>query len=108
MLNKAKENEDLSIIVKQGVKTFPIALFVKDFNIPEERIIDFVYFCARNQKFADLLNPKDRLELLEYFQQESKEYLNSMKQKKSAANTISKKQCLNRSRIDTSGLAWNA
>lgn len=88
MLNKAKENEVLSIIVKQGVEIFSTALFVKDFNIPEERIIDFVYFCARNEKYEDLLKSKNRLELLEYFQQEAKEYLNHGSKKRSAANNI--------------------
>lgn len=76
MLNKAKENENLSMLVKQGVEAFQKSFFVKDLKIPEERIKDFVYFCARNKEYEDLLRPKDRLELLEYFQEKAIEYLN--------------------------------
>lgn len=65
-LQKAAANEDLSQVVDAGMAALPVSFF-EDLTIPEDRIRDFVYFCAEDQRFYDLLPETKRLELLEFY-----------------------------------------
>lgn len=68
MLEKAAANEDLSQLVDKGVASMPVIFFVEDLQVPEEYIRDFIYYCARNSRFASLLPDHKKFELIEYFQ----------------------------------------
>lgn len=74
MLQKAAANEDLSQIVDAGVAAFPSSFFI-DLAIPEERIRDFVYFCAENSGFRSLLAEAKRLELVEFYLLKAPEFI---------------------------------
>ncbi|MCY2687469.1 hypothetical protein [Salinimicrobium sp. TH3] len=74
MLQKAAANEDLSQIVDAGVAALPLAFFT-DLDIPEDRIRDFVYFCAENRRFSTLLPEAKRFELVEFYQAKALQFV---------------------------------
>lgn len=75
MLKKAKEKERISMEVEKGIKAFPSDVFVEYLEIPEDQIKNFVYFCAFNMNFQNLLEGYRRLELLEYYRKKAPEFL---------------------------------
>ncbi|MCC8360540.1 carboxypeptidase-like regulatory domain-containing protein [Salinimicrobium sediminilitoris] len=74
MLQKAAANEDLSQAVDAGVAALPLSFFT-DLGIPEDRIRDFVYFCAENRRFYTLLPEAKRFELVEFYQAKAPEFI---------------------------------
>lgn len=66
MLQKAAANEDLSQMVDAGIAALPVTFFT-GLEIALDRIRDFVYFCAEDQKFQTLLFETKRLELTEFY-----------------------------------------
>ena len=75
MLQKAKENEELSKHVDQGIKAVPVSYFVQDLQIPEEQITNFVHFCAENPNFPKLLPDSKRFELMDYYRKKAAEFI---------------------------------
>lgn len=73
-LQKAAANEDLSQMVDAGVAALPFSFF-KDLAIPEERIRDFIYFCAEDKIFYSLLSETKRLELVEFYLAKAPEFV---------------------------------
>lgn len=73
-LLKAAANEDLSQTVDAGVAALPGSFFT-ELAIPQNRIRDFVYFCAENQNFSALLVETKRFDLIEYYQLKAPQYL---------------------------------
>lgn len=69
-LQKAAANEDLSQAVDAGVAAMPVSFF-NDLKIPEDRIRDFVYFCAEDLNFQDLLPEAKRLELVQFYMEKA-------------------------------------
>ncbi|MDX1754256.1 hypothetical protein SAMN06296241_2565 [Salinimicrobium sediminis] len=74
MLQKAAANEDLSQTVDAGVAAMPVSFFT-DLAIPEDRIRDFVYYCAEDAEFSSLLPETKRFELIAYFQTKAPEFI---------------------------------
>ena len=71
-LEKRKENADLKFQVEKAVYLISEETFTKDFNIPENEIMNFAYYCAENYDLEILLdNP---LELYEFFQSKAAEF----------------------------------
>lgn len=55
----------------QAKKSFEHDFYTSHLKIPEHKIDAFIYFCANDPKFDQLLNKRDALELLEFFQEKS-------------------------------------
>lgn len=68
MLKKAQKNQQLAGLVAKGIDALPLSIFVEELEIPEEHVINFVYFCAEDPKFGALVYNEHPLELLEYYQ----------------------------------------
>ncbi|WP_373057036.1 hypothetical protein [Zunongwangia sp. H14] len=75
-LKKIVANEKLQSIVEQGMDAFPVDFFVEDLKIPEDEIVNFVYYCAENHQLKYLLEEEKRLDLLEFYQKYAVEFLN--------------------------------
>lgn len=73
-LKKIKALEDLQQIVQKGTTTFSMTFFVEELTIPKELITDFMYYCAKDDNFNNLLENSKRLTLLEFFQEKAKSY----------------------------------
>ncbi|WP_103071116.1 peptidase associated/transthyretin-like domain-containing protein [Aquimarina sediminis] len=73
-LKVIKELDDLQRLVYNAETTFNTAFFVDDLAIPEDLITDFMYYCADDDYFKDLLSNSQRLTLLEFFQKKSISY----------------------------------
>lgn len=74
MLQKAAANEDLKQAVDSGLAALPSSFFT-DLAIPEDRIRDFVYFCAEDPEYYFLLSETKRLDLVAFFQVKASEFL---------------------------------
>jgi hypothetical protein len=74
MLQKAAANEDLSQIVDAGVAALPLSFFT-NLDIPEDRIRDFVYFCAEERGFTTLLPEAKRFELVEFYLKKAPQFV---------------------------------
>ncbi|EZH72947.1 hypothetical protein ATO12_18170 [Aquimarina atlantica] len=73
-LKRIKALEDLDAIVQRGETTFNTSFFVEELKLPEDLITDFMYYCAEDEYFADLLENSKRLTLVEFFQKTVKSY----------------------------------
>ena len=65
-LQKAVANEDLSQAVDTGVAAMPESFFI-ELGIPQDRLRDFVYYCAEEENFMSLLPETNRLELVQFY-----------------------------------------
>lgn len=74
-LKKARANQQLDRLVHRGMEAVPLTVFVEDFRIPEEHVLNFVYFCAEDPNFKEILNLENPLELIDYYQSRSEYYL---------------------------------
>ncbi|WP_146035365.1 peptidase associated/transthyretin-like domain-containing protein [Salegentibacter mishustinae] len=71
-VEKRQENADLKFQVEKAVYLISEQIFITDFNIPANEIMDFAYYCAENYDLEILLdNP---LELYEFFQSKAAEF----------------------------------
>ena len=71
MLEKANENEQLTFDVQEGIDAIEIAVFIRELQIPEEEIINFVYYCATSPSYKKLIENNNYLELLELFKEKA-------------------------------------
>lgn len=67
-LKRIKALEDLDAVVQRGETTFNTTFFVDELKLPEDLITDFMYYCAKDEYFVDLLENSKRLTLVEFFQ----------------------------------------
>jgi hypothetical protein len=71
-LKKRKKKYEFKFQVEKAVYLISEETFTKDFNIPENEIMNFAYYCAENYDLEILLdNP---LELYEFFQSKAAEF----------------------------------
>ncbi|MDT0646146.1 hypothetical protein RM545_05540 [Zunongwangia sp. F260] len=75
-LKKIVANEKLQQMVEKGVAVFSTRFFVEELKIPEDKIINFVYYCAENHQLKYLLKEENRLDLLEFYMKYAPEFLN--------------------------------
>ncbi|WP_299442113.1 hypothetical protein [uncultured Aquimarina sp.] len=73
-LKKLKELADLDLLIQKGERSFDVAFFVDDLELPENLISDFMYYCAEDTYFENLLENTKRLSLLEFFQEKVSSY----------------------------------
>ncbi len=73
-LKRIKALEDLDAIVQRGETTFNTAFFVDELKLSEDLITDFMYYCAEDEYFANLLENSKRLTLVEFFQKKVTSY----------------------------------
>ncbi len=73
-LKRIKALEDLDKLVQQGERTFTVSFFMDELGLPENLISDFMYYCAEDNQYENLLENPERLVLLEFFQEKSKAY----------------------------------
>ncbi|PKV49798.1 hypothetical protein ATE84_1836 [Aquimarina sp. MAR_2010_214] len=67
-LKRIKALEDLDVIVQKGETTFNTTFFIDELKLPEDLITDFMYYCAKDDYFKNLLTNSKRLTLVEFFQ----------------------------------------
>lgn len=79
-LEKYEKIEKLKSVVQEGMKAVPLLFFIEDLGIPEEHVINFVYYCAENPNFHIFLKPERGLELIEYYQMKAPKYLKHKKE----------------------------
>ncbi|MDH7445044.1 hypothetical protein [Aquimarina sp. 2201CG14-23] len=68
-LKRIKAIEDLDKVIQKGKTTFNTSFFVDDLGLSENLIVDFMYYCAEDEYFENLLENSKRFSLLEFFQQ---------------------------------------
>lgn len=73
-LKRIKAIEDLNLMVNKGEIALDRSFFIEDLGLPEELITDFVYYCAEDDYFEDLLENSKKLSLLEFFTEKAKAY----------------------------------
>ena len=71
MLRKARQNEVMTSIVQTGINAFPFKYYLKQLDLPESQITNFVYYCAENPNFKHLPADENQLELLEFYQEKA-------------------------------------
>lgn len=75
MLKKAQKNQQLAGLVHKGMNALPLSIYVEELEIPEEHVINFVYYCAEDPNFGSIVYNEQPLELLEYYQGKVKYFL---------------------------------
>ncbi|MFD2564542.1 hypothetical protein [Aquimarina rubra] len=73
-LKRIKALQDLDRLIQKGEASFSLTFFTKDLGLPENLISDFMYYCAEDKYFENLLENTKRLSLLEFFQEKAKLY----------------------------------
>lgn len=67
-------------LAQKGMEAFVNASFTNNLDIPENQILDFIYYCMENPNFHILLLPQRGLELIEYYQMKAPKYLKHKKE----------------------------
>ncbi|MBP2832147.1 hypothetical protein J8281_08095 [Aquimarina sp. U1-2] len=74
ILKRNKRLEDMQTTIQKGEKSFATVFFVDSLKVPENLISDFIYYCAEDDTFEELLQHQQKLYLLEFLQKKSKRY----------------------------------
>ncbi len=75
-LKRVKSIEELKKVIQLGKTTFNTSFFVEALGLPENLITDFMYYCAEDDYFEDLLENSKRFSLLKFFEQKARLYKN--------------------------------
>lgn len=67
MLKKAKANDEMSNAVGEGLNSVGKDLFISELQVPEQEVINFIYYCSADPEFSRILDLGNNLELIEYF-----------------------------------------
>ena len=67
-LEKAEENNEMSISVNKGLNLVGKSFFISKFGIEESEIINFLFYCAEDSEYSKLVNQESVLKLMEYFE----------------------------------------
>ncbi|HKJ48024.1 MAG TPA: hypothetical protein VJ973_02990 [Christiangramia sp.] len=67
-LEKANENNELSISVNKGLNLVGKSFFTSQLGIEDNEIINFLFFCADNPQYSRLVNENKLLKLIEFFE----------------------------------------
>lgn len=74
-LNQIKKIEQKKELVQKAMEAVSKSYFVNELDIPENQILDFIYYCMENPNFHKLLLPQRGLELIEYYEMKAPKYL---------------------------------
>ena len=73
---------DKEIALLRNVRRFnPDSVYVQEFDIPKENLIEFFYFCMADSSFASIVKTEDKLKVWEYLQNRSHKYHTNNKHK---------------------------
>ncbi|CAM4058576.1 hypothetical protein [Gillisia limnaea] len=81
MLKKAKENFKFDAKVDKGIEIVTTEFFVEELGIPEEEILNFVYFCAESPGFSEIITAGKHLDLLANYYKNAPIFLKQLKEK---------------------------
>ncbi|MHA7059944.1 peptidase associated/transthyretin-like domain-containing protein [Aquimarina sp. M1] len=73
-LKRIKAIQDLNTLIQKGENSFDTIFFTNHLGLPENLISDFMYYCAEDDYFENLLENTKKLSLLEFFQVKAKLY----------------------------------
>jgi len=71
MLENAKKIEQLTFDVQEVMDAIDSSVFTDEFQIPEDEIINFVYYCAESSSFKKLVENDQYLDLIELFRKKA-------------------------------------
>ena len=74
MLKKAIENNKLRSLVYKARDMMPDEYFTDNLFLPENKIMDFLYYCSLKPNFKELVNKNDPLVLIEFLKEMIIEY----------------------------------
>ncbi len=86
MLKKVKANDDLAANVEKGMNIVGIEFFIKEFGLKENEVENFVYFCARDPKFEELLKSGNNLGQIEFYKSKIEDFINLRQLNESSKN----------------------
>lgn len=75
MLKKAIKNERLAAKVEKGIKALPQKFFIVELKLPESEISDFVYYCAEDPLYAEIISTDDPLRLIEFYYSKAPDFI---------------------------------
>ena len=81
MLKKAKENFKFDAKVDKGIEIVTTEFFVEELGIPEEEVLNFVYFCAESPGFSEIITAGKHLDLLANYYKNAPIFLKQLKEK---------------------------
>jgi len=71
MLENAKEIEQLTFDVQEVIEAIDSSVFTDEFQIPEDEIINFVYYCAESLIFRKLVENDQYLDIIKLFSEKA-------------------------------------
>ena len=71
MLEKANKNEQLAMDVQKGIDFINTSFFTNNLKLPNEEIVNFVFYCAKSPLYKPLLEKEEYLELIELFKEKA-------------------------------------
>jgi len=71
MLENAKEIEQLTFDVQEVIEAIDSSVFTEEFQIPEDEIINFVYYCAESLIFRKLVENDQYLDIIKLFSEKA-------------------------------------
>ncbi|GGG22312.1 hypothetical protein GCM10011532_01680 [Christiangramia forsetii] len=66
-LEKAEKNNQISILVNKGLNLVGKSFFVSQLDINEQEIINFLFYCADDPKYKELVDAESLLKMIEFF-----------------------------------------
>ncbi|WP_062053049.1 hypothetical protein [Aquimarina longa] len=73
-LKRIKAIDDLNILVQQGEIAFDMSFFIDNLKLPKNLITDFMYYCAEDDYFKNLIQNSKKLALVEFFEKKAVSY----------------------------------
>ena len=74
MLKRMKAIADFELVVANSKKMVRESFFTEDLHIPEEFVEDFIYFCAKDERFEKLVHQRAKLQVIEFFTSKVEDY----------------------------------
>lgn len=74
MLKKVKANDDLTASVEKGMAIIGRDFFINDLELPEEEVLNFLYFCAYQSAYQRILNSGNEVDLMLLLQDQKQEF----------------------------------
>ncbi|MDT0686132.1 hypothetical protein [Autumnicola psychrophila] len=75
MLKKVGKNEKLRAVVEKAEKMVPFSFYTDDLKIPEANVTSFLYFCAEEPQFKNLLSEEKVIELMELYKRRAPDFI---------------------------------
>jgi len=66
-LEKAEDNNELSMLVNKGLNLVGKSYYVTQLEIPENEIMNFLFYCADDERYEELVLAESTLKLVEFF-----------------------------------------